>query len=86
MFVVDHNFEHHTTVWLSSISISRESTLGSGQEDPTSHPFPPTSREDMRLDENFECHPLPHRNKIFTSIHALSGIRTQVPQHSSQRH
>ncbi|GFW28458.1 hypothetical protein TNCV_4641231 [Trichonephila clavipes] len=68
--VVRHSFEHHTrdsTIWHGSTPILR-----ADQRPPTSVPLPPTSKEEMRLDEYFK---FPH------AAEALYTLR-----HSSQRH
>ncbi|GFV57071.1 hypothetical protein TNCV_2931941 [Trichonephila clavipes] len=55
-----------------------------GQEPPNSISLLPTSRQDLRLDGYLECSLAMHYT--FTTIHTISGIRTQALRPSSQRH
>ncbi|GFU07347.1 hypothetical protein TNCV_2656531 [Trichonephila clavipes] len=69
------------TVRFSSVHPNFEGEPGGGQESPTSLLFPPTSREDLRLDGY-----LVQRHYTFINIHTFSRIQTQAQRHGSQRH
>ncbi|GFW14003.1 hypothetical protein TNCV_4701381 [Trichonephila clavipes] len=59
------------TVRFSSIIPREGEHPDSGQRPPTSLSFPPTAREDLRLDDSLE-YPMPQRHYTFTNIHAFS--------------
>ncbi|GFW22260.1 hypothetical protein TNCV_1430141 [Trichonephila clavipes] len=84
--VVSHSLEQHSSdskIWHGSTSIFEGDYPGESHRPPTSLFLPPTSREDLRLNEYLEC---PHAALTITNIHAFSLIGTQVLQHGRQRH
>ncbi|GFY12355.1 hypothetical protein TNCV_284581 [Trichonephila clavipes] len=63
-------------IWLGSTPILWVNTLENDQEPPIYISLPPTSQEDLQLEDYLEY---PHvvKTPSFTSIHAFSGIRTR---------